>query len=538
MFMDTVCSFDEAAALGLTKFDLGGKGFMLVEIAKMGLPVPPGFIVSTESFKKYFINGRKLTTELKEQIPTKMKGLEQKSGRNFGGIKYPLLVSVRSGAPFSMPGMMDTVLNLGINEMVVGALVELSSNERFVYQTYSSFIRSFGKLVMKIPDEKFMDMFENIKKTLCVKDIMESPSRFYRHVAESYKLLVEKESGKKLPEDPYEQLYQTISAVFDSWWNPRAIAYRKMYKISEELGTAVTVMGMVYGNYNEASLTGVVFTRNPSTGLKELYGEYLINAQGEEIVSGSRTPKSINELKLQMPEVYEQLIKAAYKIENYFKDMQDIEFTVESNRLYILQSRTGKRTTNAAVKILVDMVEEGLINKEEALKRIDISQVRQLFCKKVDPSFKDRPLAKGLPASPGVATGKVIFEVNDAISMKGANIQVILVRQETKPDDIVGVAASEGLLTVIGGLTSHAAVVARGLGKPCVVGCESIKINPKKSFFEVNSIKVEKDNTITIDGDTGNVYLGEVPIIEPELTTETRKLLSFSSDSSIKRNNA
>jgi pyruvate,orthophosphate dikinase len=526
MFMEMVYSFDEAASLGLTKFDLGGKGYMLVEITKIGLPVPPGFIMLTGSCKKYFADGRKLTTEVKDQIQRKMKNLEQKSGRNFGGVKNPLLVSARSGAAFSMPGMMDTILNLGINEMVVQALAEQSSNERFAYETYSAFIRDFGKLVMKVPDEKFREIFECTKETVDVKDLASS-SNFYRQLAVTYKLMVENESGKKFPQDPYDQLFQAISSVFDSWWNPRAVAYRKIYRIGEDLGTAVTVMSMVYGNYDETSLTGVIFTRNPSTGLKELYGEYLMNAQGEEIVSGSRTPKPINELKHQMPEVYEQVLRAAYKIEKYFKDMQDIEFTVESGKLYILQSRTGKRTTMAEVKILVDMVEEGLLNKEETLKKIDVSKVKSLFYKKVDSNFKGQPLVKGLPASPSVAIGKVFFDVNDAIKMKDANIKVILVRQETKPNDIVGIAASEGLITVIGGLTSHAAVITRGLGKPCVVGCDKIRIDIEEGFFSVNGNKVEKGDLITIDGNTGNVYVGEVPIVEPELTVESKKLLSF-----------
>jgi pyruvate,orthophosphate dikinase len=525
--MVLVYSFDEAAAHGLTEFEIGGKGLALVEISKLELPVPPGFIISTELFKRYCANERKLTIELKEMIFLKMKDLELKCGRSFGGFKNPLLVSVRSGAPFSMPGMMDTVLNLGVNEMVVKALAESSLNERFAYEIYGSFIRSFGKTVLKVPEENFTHAFEDIKETFGVKNVSVFSPSFYSHVVESYKLLVEKVTGKKLLEDPYEQLYQAISAVFDSWWNQRASTYRRMYKINEDLGTAVTVMSMVYGNIDESSLTGVVFSRNPSTGLKEIYGEYLSEAQGEEIVSGIRTPKPISELGLRMPKLYEHIIQAAYKIENFFKDMQEIEFTVESNKLFVLQSRTGKRSSMAAIKILVDMVEEGLITKKEALERIDISQVKQLFYRKIDQRFKGTPLVKGLPASPSVASGKVVFGLNDAIRMKEANVKVVLVRQETRPDDIAGVAASEGFLTVVGGLTSHAAVIARGLGKPCVVGCDKIRIDLERGFFEVNGIKVKEGDLITVDGSTGNVYLGEVPIVQPELTVEAKKLLSF-----------
>jgi pyruvate,orthophosphate dikinase len=528
--MNGVYSFEEAARLGLSKFELGGKGYGLVEMCKLGLPVPSGFIISTECCRQYFRDGKKLHGELKSKVVEKIRWLEEKTGKGFGDPRKPLLVSVRSGAPISMPGMMDTILNLGVNDIVVEGLAKATSNAKFAYEVYSRFIYSFGKLVMKIPGEKFGSEFSRVKVELNSEGIGEDSPKFWERIVESYKKLMSKEARIEFPQDPYEQLFKAIAVVFDSWWNPRAATYRKVYKIGDDLGTAVIVMEMVYGNYNEKSATGVVFTRNPSNGVKELYGEYLVNAQGEELVSGVRTPKPINKLKSEMPKIYKELEEVANKLEKHFKDMQDIEFTVEDGKLYVLQTRTGKRTATASVKIAVDMVDEGLISKEEAIARIDPSELKQLFYKRVDPNWSVKPLARGLPASPGVAAGKVVFKVEDAIKLRELNEPTILVRQETTPEDIAGTIASEGLLTTKGGLTSHAAVVTRGLGKPCVVGCESIKIDLENELFIANGVQVKKGELITIDGLTGNVYLGEAPVVEPKPNGELEKLILFSDE--------
>ncbi|MEM2950394.1 MAG: pyruvate, phosphate dikinase [Nitrososphaeria archaeon] len=519
-----VYSFKEASELKLTKFELGGKGYGLVEMYRIGIPVPPGFIISTECCRNYFNSGRKLSEELKKEVKEKIRELENDTGKIFGGPENPLLVSVRSGAPFSMPGMMDTILNLGLNDKVVNGLVKITLNPKFVYEIYSRFIHSFCKLVFKIPEQKFDQIYKNIKNT---SNFDESSPEFWELLVNSYKIML-KENGIDFPQDPYEQLFNAIATVFESWWNPRAITYRKIYKISDELGTAVTVMQMVYGNYNEKSATGVIFTRNPSNGIKELYGEYLLKAQGEELVSGIKTPKPISELKREMPKIYSQLEEVANKLERYFKDMQDIEFTVEDGKLFILQTRNGKRTPQASIKIAVDMAEEGLISPEEALLRVEPAQIKQMLQKRISSKISVKPIATGLPASPGVAIGKVVFKVEDAVKLKEKNEQVILVRPETAPEDIVGVTASEGLLTTRGGLTSHAAVVARGFGKPCVVGCESIILDLDNEKFLVKDKQVRKGDIITIDGATGNVYHGALPIEEPKISDEVNKILAYS----------
>ncbi|MEM2648675.1 MAG: pyruvate, phosphate dikinase [Candidatus Bathyarchaeia archaeon] len=523
----SVYSFREAGTLKLTKFELGGKGFGLVEMYKIGIPVPYGFIIPTEYCRKYFRDGKRISEEVKKKVIEKMKELENIAGKRFGDPENPLLVSVRSGAPFSMPGMMDTILNLGINDNIVDGLAKITSNPRFAYEIYSRLIYSFGKIIFKINPEKFDDAFRKIKEELHNKGFDESSPEFWKRVVEAYKSVLN-EYGISFPQDPYDQLFKAIAAVFESWYNPRAILYRKIYNISDELGTSATVMQMVYGNLNEKSATGVIFTRNPSSGVKELYGEYLVRAQGEELVSGVRTPRPISELKKEMPEIYKQLEEVAHKLEKYFKDMQDIEFTVEDGKLYILQTRSGKRTPQAAIKIAVDMVEEGLISEEEAIDRIDPLQIKQMLHKRVSPNVNIKPIARGLAASPGVAIGKVVFRIKDAIMSREKGESVILVRPETTPEDIAGVAASEGLLTTKGGLTSHAAVVTRGLGKPCVVGCESIKIDFESESFIVGDKVVRKGEVISIDGNTGNIYLGEVPVEEPQILEEVNKMLLFS----------
>lgn len=523
----TVYSFKEASSLELTKFELGGKGFGLIEMYKIGVPVPHGFIISTECCRKYFENGKKLSEEVKKRVVEKVKELENVTGKKFGDPENPLLVSVRSGAPFSMPGMMDTVLNLGINDEVVEGLAKITLNPKFAYEIYGKLIYSFSKLVFKINSEKFDSMFKKIKEDFSNRNLDESSPEFWKTLVEAYKGMLS-EHGLSFPQDPYEQLFKAIATVFESWYNPRAVVYRKIYKISDELGTAVTVQQMVYGNFNEKSATGVIFTRNPSNGAKELYGEYLVKAQGEELVSGIRTPKPISELKVEMPDIYKQLEEVAYKLEKYFKDMQDIEFTVEDGKLNILQTRNGKRTPQASIKIATDMAEEGLISEEEALSRIDPSQIKQMFHKRISSSVSLKPIATGLAASPGVAIGKIVFNIEDAVKSKERGEPVILVRPETAPEDIVGVTASEGLLTTKGGLTSHAAVVARGFGKPCVVGCETILIDYGNESFIVKDKRVRKGDVISIDGSTGNVYLGQVPVEEPKISSEVNKILIFS----------
>lgn len=523
----SVYSFREAGALKLTKFELGGKGFGLVEMYRIGIPVPYGFIIPTEYCRKYFKDGKKISEEIRKKVIEKMKELENIAGKRFGDPENPLLVSVRSGAPFSMPGMMDTLLNLGINDNIAEGLARITSNPRFAYEIYSRLIYGFGKIVFKINPEKFDNAFKKIKEDLHSKGFDEFSPEFWKKAVEVYKSVLN-EYGISFPQDPYEQLFKAISAVFESWHNPRATLYRKIYNISDELGTAAIIMQMVYGNLNEKSATGVIFTRNPSSGVKELYGEYLTRAQGEELVSGIRTPRPISELKKEMPEIYKQLEEVAHRLERYFKDMQDIEFTIEDGKLYILQTRSGKRTPQAAIKIAVDMAEEGLISEEEAIDRIDPLQIKQMLYKRVSPNINIKPIATGLAASPGVAIGKVVFSIEDAIKSKERGESVILVRPETTPEDIAGIAASEGLLTTKGGLTSHAAVVTRGLGKPCVVGCESIKIDFESESFIVKDRIVRKGEIISIDGNTGNVYLGEIPVEEPKISDEVNKALLLS----------
>ena len=519
--------FEEAAKLNLTKFELGGKGYGLVEMTKLGLPVPPGIIITTEMCRRYFREGKTLLKKIEKIVMEKLRIIEQKTGKRFGDPSNPLLVSVRSGAPYSMPGMMDTILNLGINDEVVAGLVAITGDERFAYDTYRRFIQMYGKIVMKVPGEEFDRILENIKRKLGAKNDLEVTAEGWKEVVTLYKELIKKKTGKELPQDPKEQLISAIAAVFESWWNPRAVEYRKIYKISDELGTAVNIVMMVFGNLDDRSATGVAFTRNPSTGEKELYGEYLPKAQGEDVVAGVRTPRPLSELKDTLPEVYNELKRIAETLERYFRDMQDIEFTIEKGKLYILQTRTGKRTAQAAVKIAVDMVEEGLITKEEAIARIDPSDLEKLLHKQIDPNAKAKSIARGLPASPGAAVGKVVFNVEDAVKARENKEKVILVRPETTPEDIAGIFAAEGVLTSKGGMTSHAAVVTRGLGKPCVVGAESIKVDLDREIFEVNGIIVKKGETITIDGTTGSIFLGSIPLVEPKITGAIDKLLSW-----------
>ncbi|MEM0287901.1 MAG: pyruvate, phosphate dikinase [Nitrososphaerota archaeon] len=522
-----IYSFEEAAKLGLDKFQLGGKGYGLVEMVKLGLPVPSGIVITTEMCRLYFSNSRTLPKGFKEKIIEKVKEMEDKTGKKLGSPTNPLLVSVRSGAPYSMPGMLDTVLNLGMTDSVAEGLSKITGNRRFAYDTYRRFLQLFGKIVLKVDGKDFENIIAEIKEKIGAKSDLDIPASSWSEIVIAFKKLIKNKSGFEVPQDPFEQLFMAVNAVFDSWYNPRAKEYRRIYKIPEELGTAVNIVEMVYGNLDSKSATGVAFTRNPSTGERTLYGEFLVQAQGEDVVAGIRTPLPIDKLREEMPTAYKQLIEVSSKLERHFKDMQDIEFTIERGRLYMLQTRTGKRTAQAAVNIAVDMVNEGLITKEDAIARVEPSQLDQLLHRQVDPNANVKPLAIGIPASPGAAAGKVVFNNDDAVSMKQNGESIILVRPETAPEDITGIAASDGVLTSRGGKTSHAAVVTRGMGKACVVGAESIKVDLKQEVFIVNSITVRKGELITIDGGTGNVYLGKVPMIDPELSPKVNTLLSW-----------
>lgn len=517
--------FDEGK--GDMKSILGGKGAGLAEMTRIGLSVPQGFTITTEVCVEYYKNDKKYPKGLEEQIAENLKKLEQISKKALGDSKNPLLVSVRSGAPVSMPGMMDTVLNLGLNDVTIQGIVEKTKNERFVYDSYRRFMQMFGNVVLGIEHDKFEYLLEELKKELKVELDTEINCEGLKMLVERYKKLIKKETGKDFPQEPKAQLKMAVDAVFNSWNTKRAITYRRINKIPDDLGTAVNIQEMVFGNMEENSGTGVGFTRNPSTGEKEYYGEYLLNAQGEDVVAGIRTPLPLSNLKNDLPEVYEELIKIVTLLEKHYKDVQDYEFTIEEGKLYLLQTRTGKRTAQAALKIAVDMVEEGIINKEEAILRVEPNQLNQLLHRRIDPNAKVEVIAKGLPASPGAAYGKVVFTADEAEELGKEGERVILVRAETTPDDIHGMVEAQGVLTSRGGMTSHAAVVARGMGKACVAGCSVLKINIKKEIVSVNDLVIKKDEFITIDGGTGEVFLGKVPTIEPKMSKEFETLLSW-----------
>ncbi|MGC8547878.1 MAG: pyruvate, phosphate dikinase [Candidatus Micrarchaeia archaeon] len=519
--------FDEAAKLNLNKFDLGGKGYGLVEMTKIGMPVPPGIVITTHMCNEFFEKGKKIWPELRQAILDKINILQQRTGKKFNDENNPLLVSVRSGAAFSMPGMMDTVLNLGINDKIVQVLAKKTGDERFAYDTYRRFIQLFGKIVLGIDGAKFDAVLEKVKEEKGAKTDLEVNAEGWKEVVERYKKLVKEETGKEFSQDPLEQLMQAVGAVFNSWWNKRAVEYRKIYKIPDSLGTAVNIVMMVYGNLDDRSGTGVAFTRDPSTGEKKLYAEFLPRAQGEDVVAGIRTPMPVEEMKKKLPEAYNTLVEIAGKLEQHFRDMQDFEFTVESGKLYMLQTRNGKRTAQAALKIAIDMVNEKLISKEEAVQRIEPDQLQRLLYKQIDPKAKAEPVAKGLPASPGAAVGKVVFTVEDAVEAKKKGEKVIIVRPETTPEDIAGIAAAEGVLTSRGGMTSHAAVVTRGMGKPCIVGAEAIKVDVQSNKFQVGDKTVKKGDVVTIDGGTGSVFIGEMPLVEPQIGGDISTILKW-----------
>ncbi|MGI6453021.1 MAG: pyruvate, phosphate dikinase [Syntrophomonadaceae bacterium] len=512
------------------RFLLGGKGANLAEMTLIGLPVPPGFTITTEACNKYLAAGNQFPSGMMEQASQALNVLEEKTGKKFGDKFNPLLVSVRSGAAISMPGMMDTVLNLGLNDETVQGLALLTGDDRFAYDCYRRFIQMFSDVVLELNHNDFDEIVERHKRKLGIIFDYEIPADELKIIIDEYKSRVYNAKGFAFPQDVKEQLIMAIKAVFGSWNNQRAIVYRRLNKIDDSLGTAVNIQCMAFGNMGQDCGTGVAFTRNPSTGEKTLYGEFLVNAQGEDVVAGIRTPMPISRLKEELPGVYEQFLDTCKKLENHYKDMQDIEFTVEKGKLYMLQTRNGKRTAEASVKIAVDMVNEGIITIEEALMRVDAEQLNQLLHSQIDPNVQLKAIAQGLPASPGAACGTVVFEADEAEKLGDAGQKVVLVRNETTPDDIHGIVYAQGVLTARGGMTSHAAVVARGMGKPCVCGCEAIKIDLAQRQFSVNGIVVKEGDLITIDGATGRVMLGEVPMIEPALSAEFEKLLEWADE--------
>ncbi len=508
----------KAEGKGDMKDTLGGKGAGLAEMTNAGLPVPPGFTISTEVCRLFYDNKNKLTDDIQGQINEALTRLEGVSEQKLGSNERPLLVSVRSGAKFSMPGMMDTILNLGLNETTVKALAARTGNDRFAWDSYRRFIQMYGAVVLQIDKREFDEIFDRIKEKSKAKLDTDIPASGLQEIVQQYKTLVKSRTKADFPDDPRQQLQGAIYAVFGSWNNPRAVHYRRMNKISEALGTAVNVQTMVFGNMGNTSGTGVGFTRNPSTGEKEFYGEFLINAQGEDVVAGIRTPLPIRELDRVMPECYKQLREITDRLERHYRDMQDFEFTIQEGRLYMLQTRNGKRTGKAAVKVAADMVKEGLITSDDALMRVEPSQLDQLLHPILDPKAKVKELAQGLPASPGAVSGKIVFSADDAVEM-ATKSRVILVRKETVPDDIHGMDVSVGILTSRGGMTSHAAVVARGMGKCCVVGAESISIDERKKILMVGGKELHEGDWITLEGSTGKVFEGEVPTMDPDPTS-------------------
>ena len=509
---------------------LGGKGANLAEMTNIGLPVPFGFTISTQACNDYYEAGKRISENVEKQISDALQTLEENTGKKLGDPTNPLLVSVRSGSVFSMPGMMDTVLNLGMNDETVKGVAELTGNPRFAYDSYRRFIQMFSNVVLGIDGFYFEQYLEEIREQKGYHVDPELTAEDWQEVIIGYKEIVKKHTKNDFPEEPQQQLFLAIDAVFDSWNNQRAIVYRRLNKIPDHLGTAVNIQSMVFGNMGDDSGTGVAFTRNPSTGENILYGEYLINAQGEDVVAGIRTPQPIHILEKDMPEVYKKFTATCELLEKHYKDMQDIEFTVERGELYILQTRTGKRTAQAAIRIAVEMVQEGIIDKKTALLRVDPEQLDQLLHRRIDDSYERKQIAKGLPASPGAATGAVVFDADEAEQLGNDGKKVILVRSETTPDDIHGIVAAQAIVTSRGGMTSHAAVVARGMGKACICGCEAIKIDFKANQFTVGEIVVKYGDIITIDGSTGEVMLGEIPMIDPELSEEFQILLSWADE--------
>ncbi|MBF0300258.1 MAG: pyruvate, phosphate dikinase [Oligoflexia bacterium] len=521
---------------------LGGKGANLAEMSALGLPVPPGLTITTEACIDYYKQGKKINNDIKEQVKSEIKNLEQMLGKKFGDDKNPLLVSIRSGARVSMPGMMDTVLNLGLNDKAVEGLALLTENPRFAWDSYRRFIQMFSDVVMQIDSDLMEHELEHMKKSKGVNNDTDLNADDLKKLVDIFKSIVQKETGFPFPQDPTEQLWLSIGAVFGSWNNNRAMDYRNHYGYSHEWGTAVNVQSMVFGNMGNDCATGVCFTRNPSTGERALYGEYLVNAQGEDVVAGIRTPAPIDDnnrndsnrheksLKEIMPKAYSELVEIYNKLENHYKDMQDMEFTIEKNKFYMLQTRNGKRTTLAAIKIAVDLVNEKLITKDEAILRVRPDDLNQLLHPRLDPNAKRHTLAKGLPASPGAAVGRICLTPEKALEYKNAKDKALLVRLETSPEDLAGMIAAEGILTARGGMTSHAAVVARGMGKPCVSGCGALHVDYKAKSATIDGKNYKEGDWLTIDGGTGEVIEGKVPTIEAGISDDFAVFMKWADD--------
>ena len=508
---------------------LGGKGANLAEMTKIGLPVPPGFTISTEACNDYYVSNKTIKPEIIEQIESKLAQLESELGKELGSTENPLLVSVRSGAVISMPGMMDTILNLGLNYNTVVGLAKATDNERFAYDSYRRFIQMFSDVAMEVQKYKFENVLDKYKEQNGFKFDTELTTEHLKAIVEEFKAIYKAEVKEDFPQEPKKQLMLAVEAVFRSWNNPRAIVYRKLNDIPNNLGTAVNVQSMVFGNMGDNSGTGVAFTRDPATGENKLLGEYLINAQGEDVVAGIRTPQKIATLENIMPDIYKQFVETADKLEKHYRDMQDIEFTIERGKLFLLQTRNGKRTAKSAINVAVDLVQEGLITKEEAIMRIEPNQLDQLL----HPKFEDKSLkeaevlAKGLPASPGAASGKIYFSAEDVVEASKDGTETILVRQETSPEDIEGMVSAQGILTARGGMTSHAAVVARGMGKCCVAGCGEIKVSEVAKTIEVGDMVLKEGDYISLDGSTGVVYLGNVNKAAADMGGNFEKLMSW-----------
>lgn len=508
---------------------LGGKGANLSEMKKIGIPVPPGFTITTEMCTAYYENGGKNSEELLEDIKTYVIKLEEESGKKFGGEENPLLVSVRSGAKVSMPGMMDTILNLGLNDVVIKGMIEKTENPRFVYDLYRRLIQMFGEVVLEVDKKYFDKVLDALKEEKGYKNDVELSAEDWKVVSDEFLKIYEREVGEPFPQDPMKQLYMAVDAVFGSWDTPRARIYRNHNNIDHDLGTAVNVQAMAYGNTGDNSGTGVLFTRNPSTGEKKVYGEFLFNAQGEDIVAGIRTPLDLQELGEKRPNLYKELIDILDKLEAHYKDMQDVEFTIEDGTLYLLQTRTGKRTAHAAVKIAVDMHDEGLLTEEEALMRVDTEQIDQLL----HPVFNEKslgdskPIAKGLAASPGAATGRIVFTSEAAIAKKEEFEKTLLFRKETSPEDIEGMIHAEGFVTQLGGMTSHAAVVARGMGKCCVSGVSALSINEDEGYMIIDGERYNEGDYFSIDGTTGQIYPGKIETKLPEFSGSFEQILEW-----------
>jgi pyruvate,orthophosphate dikinase len=529
--MNTQYSYSYQKGDGKNKVLLGGKGANLCEMTQIGLNVPPGFVITTETCLKYLEQGL-LPEDLLEEVRQQIQGIEQLSGKQFGGSSNPLLVSVRSGSAISMPGMMDTILNLGLNKQTLQGLIEQTNDPRFAYDAYRRFIQLFGKVALEIDDEKFDVHFDNVKRHAGIKADVALTSEQLKEISELFLHVVYEETGHPFPEDVYDQLELSIKAVFDSWMGKRAVDYRREFNITSDMasGTAVNIVTMVFGNMGDDCATGVGFTRNPGTGVNEMYGEYLVNAQGEDVVAGIRTPKPVLGLTDEMPDLYRQLVDLRNKLESHYKEVQDYEYTIESGVLYCLQTRNGKMNAAAMVRTSVEMVEEGLIGKEQALLRIDPELLEQLLHPQLALDHNNPSLARGLPASPGAACGKCVFDADTAERLGRAGEDIILVREETKPEDIHGFFAAQGILTSRGGKTSHAAVVARGMGKACVAGAEDIAVDVKMRLAIVGDVHIREGDLITIDGSTGDIYLGRIPTIEPSFSEELQTLLGWADE--------